>query len=118
MSAAEAMPSALITRAPVRCGDRGAERRALVAVELDVVSPIASTRVRDLVERRVDEHPTGSTRRRSARGDPGGDGRVGARAGARPKINPSAHAPSSTASAASSSRVMPQILTLGHGRSS
>ena len=59
--------------------------------------------------------PTSSTRRRSARAIAGRDGRRrSARGEPGQRIKPIAQAPSSTASSASSRRVMPQILTARH----
>ena len=101
VGARRATRAALITLR--RCGARlGAERGALVAVQLQHRQPDRLGRARDLVERRVDEHADeldagGAARRRSAaasrsaqrRGEPG------------QKIIPIAQAPSSTASSAS-----------------
>src|SRR5215211_8247896 len=55
--------------------------------------------------------PTSATRRRIAAAIPATTAGSAARGEPRQRMKPSAHAPSSTASSASSGRVMPQILT-------
>ena len=69
-----------MTFAPVRRADLGAERRALVAVQLHVREPDRLGGVGDLVERRVDEHADELGPAPHAARDPGRDGLVARRA--------------------------------------
>ena len=92
-------------------GDLGAEGGALVAVQLHVREADRVGGPGDLVEPRVDEHADGLDAAAQRPRDAGRDRRVGARGDRSQRMNPIAHAPSSTASSASSDRVMPQTLT-------
>ena len=74
--------------------DLGAERRALVAVELDQREPQRVGGLRDLVERRVDEHADESRRGGAARrAMPGRVVGVAARGEPGQRIIPTAQAP-------------------------
>ena len=69
-------------------GDRVAERRPLVSVQLHVREPDPLDRVRDLVERRVHEHPHELEPPPHRARDAGRHGRVGRPLGLRPQDEP------------------------------
>ena len=113
-----AIRAALITFAPGALGDRGAERRPLVAVQLHVAEAERVGQPGDLVQRLVDEHADQLDAPVQRARDARGDGRVGVRAWTRgQRMKPDRPRAERAASSASSGRVIPQILTVHHGSS-
>ena len=104
--------TALITFAPVRRAASAQNAGPSSPCSWRCESRSSSAARATSLERRVDEHADQLDAAAQGRGDAGGDvpGRPRA-ASCGQRMKPSAQAPSSTASSASSRRVMPQILT-------
>src|SRR4051794_1856732 len=110
-SAAPSTRAALITLAPVLRAVSVAKDGPSSPCSCTWVSPIASTAWETSSSVGFTNTPTSSTWRRTRRAIPAATGSSTARLEAGQRMKPSAHAPSDAASSASSSRVMPQILT-------
>ena len=109
--------AALITRAPVRRATSRAERRALIAVQLDDASARVLARTHDLLERGVDEHAAQLDPAAQRRDDALRLGRASSGAGCprrRPSRSPTRPARPPARRPARS--VIPQIFTLAAAR--
>ena len=112
MSAPEPIPSALITRAPVRSATAVQNAGPSSPCSCTCVSPIPSAAWTTSSSVGFTNTPTVSTRRRSARAIPAATAGSATRLDCGHRMNPIAQAPSAACSA-SSGRVMPQIFTRG-----